>query len=86
MSDGIPSFKGGKKPGLSAGYRPLSGTYHILLSTHDSALSIALGKELCMPNQMGKRYMCGKCGVEVIITKAGGGTVVCCGQDMVMKK
>jgi desulfoferrodoxin-like iron-binding protein len=43
-------------------------------------------KELCMPNQMGKRYMCGKCGVEVIITKAGGGTVVCCGQDMVMKK
>jgi len=30
--------------------------------------------------------MCGKCGVEVIITKAGGGAVVCCGQDMVMKK
>jgi desulfoferrodoxin-like iron-binding protein len=39
-----------------------------------------------MPNQMGKRYMCGKCGVEVIITKGGSGTVVCCGQDMVMKK
>ena len=39
-----------------------------------------------MPNQMGKRYMCGKCGGEVIITKGGGGTLVCCGQDMVMKK
>jgi desulfoferrodoxin-like iron-binding protein len=39
-----------------------------------------------MPNQMGKRYMCSKCGVEVIITKAGGGTLVCCAQDMVMKK
>jgi desulfoferrodoxin-like iron-binding protein len=39
-----------------------------------------------MPNQMGKRYMCGKCGVEVIITKAGSGTIICCGQDMVMKK
>jgi desulfoferrodoxin-like iron-binding protein len=43
-------------------------------------------KELCMPNQMGKRYMCSKCGIEVIITKAGGGTLICCGQDMVMKK
>ena len=43
-------------------------------------------KGRCMPNQMGKRYMCSKCGVEVIITKAGGGTLVCCGQDMVMKK
>jgi desulfoferrodoxin-like iron-binding protein len=39
-----------------------------------------------MANQMGKRYMCSKCSAEVIITKAGGGTLVCCGQDMVMKK
>jgi desulfoferrodoxin-like iron-binding protein len=39
-----------------------------------------------MANQMGKRYMCPKCGVEVIITKAGDGTLVCCSQDMVMKK
>jgi desulfoferrodoxin-like iron-binding protein len=30
--------------------------------------------------------VCGNCGVEVIVTKAGSGTVVCCGQDMVMKK
>jgi desulfoferrodoxin-like iron-binding protein len=43
-------------------------------------------QEIDMANQMGKRYMCSKCGVEVIITKAGGGTLVCCGQDMVMKK
>jgi desulfoferrodoxin-like iron-binding protein len=56
-------------------------TQYSALMTHH-----CLVKELCMPNQMGKRYMCGKCGVEVIITKAGGGTVVCCGQDMVMKK
>jgi desulfoferrodoxin-like iron-binding protein len=39
-----------------------------------------------MANQMGKRYTCSKCGGEVIITKAGGGVLVCCGQDMVMKK
>lgn len=71
MSDGIPSFRGGNPPPRL----PLKGGGY------------GRGwKELCMPNQMGKRYMCGKCGVEVIITKAGGGTVVCCGQDMVMKK
>jgi Desulfoferrodoxin, N-terminal domain len=51
------------------------------LTTRDCFL-----KRFFMPNQMGKRYMCGKCGVEVIITKGGSGTVVCCGQDMVMKK
>jgi desulfoferrodoxin-like iron-binding protein len=39
-----------------------------------------------MPNQMGKRYVCTKCGAEVIITKAGVGTVLCCGQDMQQKK
>ncbi|HSF30562.1 MAG TPA: desulfoferrodoxin FeS4 iron-binding domain-containing protein [Candidatus Tectomicrobia bacterium] len=39
-----------------------------------------------MANQMGKRYTCSKCGAEVIVTKAGGGVLVCCGQDMVMKK
>jgi len=56
-------------------------------------LSLSRGKgvgkgrqEKRMANQMGKRYVCGKCGAEVIITKAGGGTLVCCGQDMVMKK
>jgi len=43
-------------------------------------------EERDMPNQMGKRYVCSKCGVEVIITKAGGGTLICCGQDMLMKK
>jgi desulfoferrodoxin-like iron-binding protein len=39
-----------------------------------------------MANQMGKRYMCVKCGAEVIITKAGGGFLLCCGQDMQQKK
>ena len=56
---------------------PLS-PQHWLLST--------VFKESEMSNQMGKRYICAKCGVEVIITKAGSGTIVCCGQDMAMKK
>jgi desulfoferrodoxin-like iron-binding protein len=39
-----------------------------------------------MANQMGKRYMCSKCGAEVIVTKAGGGALTCCGQEMLLKK
>jgi desulfoferrodoxin-like iron-binding protein len=39
-----------------------------------------------MANQVGKRYKCVKCGAEVIITRAGNGTVQCCGQPMELKK
>lgn len=39
-----------------------------------------------MANQTGKRYMCSKCGAEVIVTKAGGGVLTCCGQEMLLKK
>ena len=30
----------------------------------------------------GEKYRCNECGNEVIVTKAGGGILVCCGQDM----
>ena len=32
--------------------------------------------------QIGEKYVCNICGNEVIVTKVGGGTLVCCGQDM----
>jgi desulfoferrodoxin-like iron-binding protein len=32
--------------------------------------------------QTGERYKCNVCGNEVMVTKVGGGTLVCCGQDM----
>ncbi len=32
--------------------------------------------------QVGEKYKCGVCGNEVTVTKVGGGTLVCCGQDM----
>jgi desulfoferrodoxin-like iron-binding protein len=28
-------------------------------------------------------YICKKCGKQVIVTKVGGGTLVCCGESMV---
>jgi desulfoferrodoxin-like iron-binding protein len=39
-----------------------------------------------MANQVGKRYRCTKCGAEMIITKAGAGTIICCGIPMEQKK
>ena len=29
-----------------------------------------------------EKYRCNICGKEVIVTKAGGGTLVCCGENM----
>jgi DNA-directed RNA polymerase subunit RPC12/RpoP len=39
-----------------------------------------------MSNQLGKLYVCTKCGAQIIITKAGAGTVMCCGVVMEQKK
>jgi len=39
-----------------------------------------------MGNQVGKRYKCSKCSAEVIVTRGGEGTVMCCGQPMEIKK
>ena len=33
-------------------------------------------------NKVGEKYRCNVCGNEVVVTEAGGGTLVCCGQDM----
>jgi len=32
--------------------------------------------------QVGETYRCNICGNEVKVIKVGGGTLVCCGQDM----
>ena len=32
--------------------------------------------------KVGEKYRCNICGNEVVVTEAGGGTLVCCGQDM----
>lgn len=39
-----------------------------------------------MANQVGKRYICRKCGAEVIVTRGGNGALKCCGQQMEEKK
>ncbi|MGH7001142.1 MAG: hypothetical protein ACREEA_06515 [Stellaceae bacterium] len=39
-----------------------------------------------MANQLGKVYICGKCGSQVIVTKAGTGTIKCCEAPVEQKK
>jgi desulfoferrodoxin-like iron-binding protein len=34
----------------------------------------------------GEKYRCNVCGNEVTVIKVGGGTLVCCGQDMELLK
>ncbi len=32
--------------------------------------------------EVGEKYVCNICGNEVSVTKVGGGTLVCCGEEM----
>lgn len=34
--------------------------------------------------RIGERFRCDVCGNEVVVSKVGGGTLVCCGEDMVL--
>jgi desulfoferrodoxin-like iron-binding protein len=56
------------------------------LQSKDFDAKIFYGVAIEMANQIGKRYVCKKCGSEFIVTRAGDGTVTCCGQPMELKK
>ncbi len=46
-------------------------------------LSIGNVKEVAMAvEKVNEQYRCNICGNEVIVTKVGGGELVCCGQPM----
>jgi desulfoferrodoxin len=51
-------------------------------------VTIVLQEDLIvrMANQLGKVYICGKCGSQVIVTKGGTGALKCCGATMEQKK
>ncbi|MEM5812401.1 MAG: desulfoferrodoxin FeS4 iron-binding domain-containing protein [Candidatus Aenigmatarchaeota archaeon] len=36
--------------------------------------------------KVGEKYLCEICGNEVVVTKVGGGELVCCGQPMKLIK
>jgi desulfoferrodoxin-like iron-binding protein len=38
--------------------------------------------EKFMPNEVRKRYVCSACNTEMLVTRAGEGTLTCCGQPM----
>lgn len=33
---------------------------------------------------IGEKFICEICGNEIIVTKVGGGTLVCCGKEMLL--
>lgn len=35
-------------------------------------------------SKKGEKYLCEICGNEVTVTKVGGGTLVCCGEEMTL--
>jgi hypothetical protein len=39
-----------------------------------------------MANQLGKRYLCEKCGTEVLCNKPGTGAIECCDVEMKIKE
>jgi hypothetical protein len=39
-----------------------------------------------MANQLGKRYLCEKCGTEVLCNKPGAGAIECCEGEMKIKE
>jgi desulfoferrodoxin-like iron-binding protein len=43
---------------------------------------IRRGGEAVGVQEVNEKYRCNICGNEVIVTKVGGGTLVCCGEDM----
>ncbi len=38
-----------------------------------------------MANEQGKRYVCAKCGTEMLVTKGGAGSLTCCGEPMQLR-
>ena len=45
-------------------------------------IGIGKGGSTVAVEKTGEKYRCNICGNEVIVTKVGGGTLVCCGEDM----
>ena len=39
-----------------------------------------------LANETGKRYSCGQCGSEFVVTRGAEGTIECCGEQMSKKK
>lgn len=39
-----------------------------------------------MANETGKRYVCKKCGCEMLVIRGGKGKLHCCGEPMELKK
>jgi len=55
---------------------------HSPLSPEAQRINILKRRIEMAVKKVGEKYRCNVCGNEVTVTKVGGGTLVCCGQDM----
>ena len=39
-----------------------------------------------MATQLGKRYLCEKCGTEILCNKPGSGSITCCDHEVKVKE
>jgi len=73
-------------PALSYDFANLNGgTNDNGLDTHkpiDYHSTTPVRRYTMAVEEIGERYVCKVCGNEVSVTKVGGGTLVCCGEDM----
>lgn len=53
-----------------------------ILSSAGSRVMINKKEVTMAVKKTGEKYRCSVCGNEVVVTKVGGGTLVCCGKDM----
>ena len=61
----------------------LRGTGHAApIATGVLVVSAREGGSEMGVEKVGEKYRCNVCGNEVTVTKVGGGTLVCCGEDM----
>lgn len=52
------------------------------MSIYFETLYNSIKEDIMAVEKVGENYKCNICGNEVTVTKAGGGTLVCCGEDM----
>lgn len=51
-----------------------------------SSNEISVCERTCFMAEEGKKYVCRLCGQEVVVTKSGVGTLVCCDQPMELEE
>ncbi|HLK88154.1 MAG TPA: hypothetical protein VKT27_16755 [Candidatus Binataceae bacterium] len=84
MKNGLECFR--KSAGDRAALIPIGILDSKILSRPHASATAAIAGVSVMANQLGKRYLCEKCGTEVLCNKPGNGAIECCDAEMKIKE